>query len=154
MRGYLCGRMAEYQNGCRCTDCTSAKAARLREYRQEVRGRLTPGDPRHGTASGYDTYGCRCMDCRRVNAARKADYKARQRRAENYMPPDDDVDEIAVVRALEGQYPYTDLTIAERVEVARRSPLSASELAQLLGVAARTVVRLRARGRESGEATA
>lgn len=29
-------------------------------------GRLSPNDPRHGTANGYANYDCRCDGCRKA----------------------------------------------------------------------------------------
>lgn len=45
-----------------------------------VRNGIEPGDgdPRHGSANGYNNLGCRCPDCRDANAARQRDYMARR----------------------------------------------------------------------------
>lgn len=40
---------------------------------------LSPDDPRHGTANGYQSYGCRCSECRRAHS----EYNTRWRRRAN-----------------------------------------------------------------------
>jgi hypothetical protein len=40
---------------------------------------ISPGDPRHGTANGYNNYGCRCDDCRAAWAVACTRYRNRWR---------------------------------------------------------------------------
>lgn len=50
--------------GCRCDECNQERARRRqRESRDRATG-LPPGDPRHGTPRGFDSFGCRCELCR------------------------------------------------------------------------------------------
>ena len=37
--------------------------------RASMRGKMLPGDPRHGTVNGYVNLGCRCDECRAARAA-------------------------------------------------------------------------------------
>lgn len=149
------GTITKYQYGCRCLDCKAAKATWHREWRQRVRGRIQPGDgdPRHGSIHGYIDYRCRCRDCRRTYSLRRSFYRDSLKLTPGYRPPADDLDPIAVERALAGQYRYLDLTRAEQFEVVRQAgDMVAAELASRLGVNERTVVRLRASLRAEADA--
>jgi len=43
---------------------------------------LPDGDPRHGSAYGYNGCKCKCPDCTRAKTASHAEYRARRRAAD------------------------------------------------------------------------
>ena len=58
------GSTTSYHAGCRCDPCKDAKRADRQTKAATARAQgLPPGDPRHGTDTGWRTYGCRCTDC-------------------------------------------------------------------------------------------
>lgn len=76
------GTVGGYDNyGCRCLECTAAKAAAMREYRAQrasfVVNGVHPTAP-HGTDTGYDTYRCRCEPCRQAKKDQLRDWSARR----------------------------------------------------------------------------
>lgn len=74
------GTLAEYSYyRCRCEDCRTAATA-ARRASAARRAPLEPGDPRHGSRTGYST-GCRCEDCRAAAAAAQRAWMARKRGA-------------------------------------------------------------------------
>lgn len=76
-----CGTLGKYTMGCRCSGCVDASREYRRAYRDRARTMgLPPGDPRHGTSSGYTLYGCRCDSCARWRSGYAPLRIARQRR--------------------------------------------------------------------------
>jgi len=64
------GSNTRYRNGCRCGPCRTAATEYARQVRQAKQG-LPAGDPRHGTANGYDHWRCRCGPCNTAKHARR-----------------------------------------------------------------------------------
>lgn len=50
-----------------------------RELGPKLKVGLEPGDPRHGTISGYAYHGCRCKACKAVAVQRNREGRARRR---------------------------------------------------------------------------
>ena len=44
-----------------------------------MRHGLPPGDPRHGTGTGYTYWRCRCGICQEWNCVKQAEYRARRK---------------------------------------------------------------------------
>jgi len=57
------GALAGYRQGCRCRACRDAWNAWSREARYRRQAKITPDDPRHGTASFYRNHACHCDRC-------------------------------------------------------------------------------------------
>lgn len=77
------GEHRMYVAGCRCELCRAANRERTYAVVAAMRERgLAPGDPRHGTAGGYNNWGCRCDLCRKAQSAanrpHQQAYRARQ----------------------------------------------------------------------------
>lgn len=71
------GKIATYQDGCKCDECSAVKAERnARQKRERHNTTLPDGDRRHGV-NGYSNYGCRCAAC--TLAWRRKDRAARAR---------------------------------------------------------------------------
>lgn len=106
---------------------------------------------KHGTANAYARYRCRCREARQdVNRHQRSHY-ARQRAGisgANHR----DVDPEAVQRAVRGEYPRPRLGLAERrlaVTLLTAQETAARDIAHLLGIAERSVVRHRAAARRA-----
>lgn len=48
--------------------------------RASMRGKMLPGDPRHGTANGYSNLGCRCDKCRAAGTSGQRAWRAERAR--------------------------------------------------------------------------
>ena len=55
--------------------------------RASMRGKMLPGDPRHGTVNGYSNLGCRCDKCRASWASHQQTQRAK--RAQRGLPASD-----------------------------------------------------------------
>jgi hypothetical protein len=75
------GNRSRYTAGCRCPRCTAAHNDYQRDLQRRRRAHgLPPGDPRHGSMTGYDNHGCRCTPCR--EAATRLRQRRRQQAVE------------------------------------------------------------------------
>jgi len=70
------GTAGRYKDGCRCGECRADAARRVREWRQDIAGRVPP-ETVHGTLGGYTAWRCRCEPCKDAKRA----YGQRWRRA-------------------------------------------------------------------------
>lgn len=66
-------------DGCRCSECLAAVAAKNRARRAELRGKPVPETTAHGLYV-YQVYGCRCSVCSGAKSAEKERNAARPRR--------------------------------------------------------------------------
>lgn len=70
------GELQCYRNGCKCELCLAANRDHVYKGIESRAGKISPDDPRHGSASTYKNWSCRCEPCVRAHSKKCRDYDA------------------------------------------------------------------------------